>query len=123
MYTQFENWHQLSTELLSRIEMDDTFVIQLKVVGYEQSPYVQGAPESDGSTLIELSSGRFMQPSPTEEQHRVLLGLGWNRPVGDDHPNYFMKMSDAHATKPAIAQIFVDALQVGLGLDPSTIEA
>ena len=123
MYTQFENWQQLTRDLESRITTKDTFVIDLQVAGYSQNPYLQGKPQKNGRILIELSSGNYMKPAPSDLQHRTLLGLGWNRPNGNEHPNYFMNMRSTEATKSTIARIFVDALQVGLGLNPSTIEA
>lgn len=121
MYTQFENWQQLTRDLESRITTKDTFVIDLQVAGYSQNPYLQGKPQKNGTLLIELSSGNFMDPEPSTTQHRALLGLGWNRPIGSDHPNYFMVLDGPTSTSSGVAQNFVNALQVGLGLESKQI--
>jgi hypothetical protein len=83
---------------------------------WEFGPYVQ-AQYIDGEIHAEITSNNFLRPGLSTHDEQRLRFLGWQRPFGLDHPNWFKVVPHTLQGHEDLAKIWVRTLIEVYGMD------
>ena len=83
---------------------------------WEFGPYIQ-AQYIDGEIHAEITSNNFLRPALSIHDEQRLRFLGWQRPFGLDHPNWFKVVPHTLQGQEDLAKLWVKTLVEVYGMD------
>lgn len=89
--------------------ISDTFVLQL-VSSELDLPYVQACVEDDQLLELEISAPSFTDLAPVDGGHDRLIAHGWNAPLDNTMPNYWIVVNTSLMSRDELADFLLDSL-------------
>ena len=99
--------------------VEDHWTLQTEGGPYVEGPYVQALQEHDNMLLVEATSSNFLEPPLTQEQHEVMLFLGWRHFPEEMYPNYSQILDQSKISPKEIAEMLTKTLHFAYGVDDS----
>jgi hypothetical protein len=113
-------WDTVIAVMAKYIEdRQDPWTLQTTGGNYDFAPYVQALQEHDNMLLLEATSSKYLEPPLTQEQHEVMLFLGWRHFPEEMYPNYSQILDQSIFTPNEIAKLLAKTLHFAYGVDNS----
>jgi hypothetical protein len=109
----------IKNAILEQRTTENSFVIDLALIGRKQKAFIQGSFSIDG-VCLEISPNLLEGDFDKNLKIMSLHTLGWKSP-DKKVPNYYKCLSNADSAPELIAQKFFEAFALGIKLSPEEV--
>lgn len=112
-----QKWQPLQTCLEFTVRnAQQAWTVQTHSRKWDFGPYIQ-AQYLDGEIIAEITSNAFLQPGLPIHAEQRLRFLGWQKPFGNDYPNWYKVVPHTLDGHEAISTLWVNTLIQVYGMD------